>query len=74
MKLKIVLEILEGYSCASFGYNGKNCGIDPYSSNDYYMWYGEDIDYRAKSIDDVLNSKLFDGKCLKDIAEEIDVW
>ena len=54
-----------------FVYNGKNCGVDPFSENDFDMWYGDE-DYKATSIDEVMSYPLFDGKSLSDIAEHIE--
>lgn len=67
-----VLEILKEFSCVVFEYKGKPCGIDPYSNHDYLMWYGDNEHY-ARSIDDVLNAKLFDNKTLQEIAGEIKI-
>ena len=53
-----------------FEYNGKSCGIDPFSIDDFDMWYGDEY-YKAESIDDVMNHPLFDGKSLTEIFEEI---
>ncbi len=35
------------------------------------MWYG-DIDYIAHSIDDVFSVKLYDGKTLEEIFQDIE--
>ena len=72
--LDIILCILDNYSCATFDYNGEHCGVDPYSSCNYLMWYGQEKDYNAKSVEEVINYKLFDGKSIKEIADEVKIW
>ena len=71
--LELILDTLAEYSCVSFDYKGKHCGVEPYHDH-YDMWYGENISYIAKSIDEVINHKLFDGKSLKEIADEVELW
>ena len=41
MSDKIKNRINEICSHFTFEYNGKPCGIDPYSKNDFDMWCGE---------------------------------
>lgn len=55
----------------TFTYNGKSCGVDPMSSTEFDMWYGDDI-ITAGSIEEVMSTKLFDGKSLADIVDDID--
>lgn len=55
-----------------FDYNGKACGIDPISHTHFDMWYGNK-DHLAKSIDEVMNVSLFDGKSLSEIYEKIEI-
>lgn len=55
-----------------FEYNGKNCGIDPFSNTNFDVWYGDKIE-KMTSIEDVFHSPFFDGKSLADIIPEIDV-
>lgn len=54
-----------------FDYNNKPCGVDPFSENDFDMWYGDD-DISVDSIDKVMNTPFFDGKPLKDIVDDIE--
>lgn len=54
----------------TFTYNGYSCGIDPLSHNEFEIWYGED-ERTLTSIDEVLNTKFFDGKSLTDIWNDI---
>lgn len=70
---KIKDRINEICSLFSFEYNGIACGIDPLSVSEFNMWYGEDKNYTAQSIDEVMSVKLFDGNALNDIADEIDI-
>ena len=54
-----------------FDYNGKTCGVDPFNAHHFEMWYG-DQDYDATSIDDIMNARLFDGKSLTEIFDQIE--
>lgn len=55
----------------TFTYNGKNCGVDPMSSTEFDMWYGDDL-ITAGSIEEVMSTKLFDDKSLVDIVDDIE--
>lgn len=55
-----------------FDYKGLHSGVDPLSKTHFDMWYGEDIIYTATSIDEVMSVKLFDGKSLTEIVDEIE--
>ena len=55
----------------TFTYNGKSCGVDPMSSTEIDMWYGDDF-VTVGSIEEVMNTKLFDNKSLTDIFDDID--
>lgn len=57
-------------ACITFDYNGKGCGIDPITRSQFDMWYGDE-DYTAKSIDEVMSIKLFSGKSLTEIADNL---
>lgn len=69
-----VLEIREYLdnliSHITFEYNGQSCGVDPLAHDDFDMWYG-DKRIKAHSIYEVMNTKLFDGKALRDIVDDI---
>ncbi|WP_418419662.1 hypothetical protein [Blautia sp.] len=54
-----------------FDYNGKECGVDPFSSDNFDMWYGSQM-MNAKSIDEVMQTPFFDGKALQDIVDDIE--
>ena len=61
--------------CTLFGfeYNGIICGVDPLSPVKFNMWYGEDNIHVAHNIDEVMNVKLFNGKSLNEIYNDIDI-
>ena len=67
---KIKNQIKEIGSHFLFEYNGKSCGVDPFSENDFDIWYGDNLK-SVQSIDEVMNDKFFDGKSLTEIANEI---
>lgn len=54
-----------------FDYNGKGCGVDPFSADNFDMWYGDEV-MNAKSIDEVMQTSFFGGKALQDIVDEIE--
>lgn len=53
-----------------FEYKGKSCGVDPLSRNQFNMWYGSE-GTTVSSIDEVMTTKFFDGKSLKEIWDHI---
>ena len=55
-----------------FEYNGINCGVDPYSEDEYELWCKEES-LTVHSIEDVMNTTFFVGKSLNEISEEIDI-
>lgn len=54
-----------------FDYNGKECGVDPFSTEHFDMWCG-DAFMEAHSTDEVMQVSFFDGKALEDIADQIE--
>lgn len=71
MTSSMIKQHLDGLiGCITFEYNGYSCGIDPLARDDFDMWYGND-EYKAYSIDEVMRVKLFDGKSLEDIVDDI---
>ena len=65
--------IASGSTTVVFMYNGKHACIDMNGTvNDFDAGFGDEV-RRYHSIDDVMNDKLYDGKSLNEIAEEIDV-
>lgn len=57
-------------NCFQFEFNGKTCGVDPFSYENFDMWCGDDS-MKAKSIEEVMETKFFDGKALSEIVNEI---
>ena len=55
----------------TFIYNGKDCGVDPMSITEFDMWCGDDF-VTVNSIDEVMETELFDGKTLPDIIDDIE--
>lgn len=55
-----------------FIYQGKECGVDPFSHHEYDMWYGENA-VTVTSIDAVMNTPIFEGKTLREISEDIEI-
>ena len=53
-----------------FDYNDIPCGIDPINAEHFDMWYGEEA-VVAKSIEEVFNIRIFDGKSLTEIFNDI---
>ena len=56
--------------CVSFDYNGYSCGVDPIGRARYDVWYGNTV-VSVTSVDEVLNIKIFDGKSLIDIWDDL---
>ena len=52
-----------------FQYNGQNCGIDPKTLTRFDIWYGSEA-FTAKSIENVMNLRFFDGKSLSEIIDK----
>ena len=69
---KIKARISEIVSHFTFEYKGKNAGVDPFSKDDFDMWFDDEL-INVKSIDEVMNDKFFDGKSLTEIADEIKI-
>ena len=56
-------------SHVTFDYNGKSCGIDPISRDQYELWYGENC-ATATSLEKLMNTKVFDGLSIVDIWDK----
>ena len=54
----------------TFEYQGKSCGVDPLSLNHFDIWCADEF-ATLDSIEKVMNTPFFDGKPLKDIAQNI---
>lgn len=68
LKVKDYLSNLTGH--ITFNYNEYSCGVDPLAQDSFDMWYG-DNEISVNSIDEVLNTKFFDGKSLLDIWDNV---
>lgn len=66
--IKKHLEELVG--CVTFEYAGYSCGVDPLAHDNFDMWYGTK-EIKANSIDEVMETKFFDGKSLAEIGNDI---
>ena len=55
-----------------FDFAGKECGIDPINANLIDLWCGGD-GYTYSSVDDAMRAPVFDGKCLEEIAGQIQI-
>lgn len=69
---EVVERLREIVTCFEFEYNGTRCGVDPFSETDYDVWYGEKF-AEMHSLDEVINTKFFDGKMLKEIFPYIEI-
>ena len=67
---KIKKIVLDSFSHVTFEYNGKSCGIVPFSSTEFDIWYGDKVE-TVDSIDRVMDTPIFDGKPLSDILNDI---
>lgn len=56
--------------CVNFDYNGISCGVDPVSWGTYDVWCG-DNSTTVTSVNDVLNTPVFNGKSLIDIWDDL---
>lgn len=69
-KLYKLIESLTGD--IDFEYNGKHGSVCPFSSIDIAISYGGEAQNHT-SVSDAMNDKMFDGKCLNEIAEQIEL-
>ena len=56
------------YDVEAREYNGKWCGVDPFSAQEIEMFCGDE-EYTAHSVEDAMTVRLFDGRSLDEIAE-----
>ena len=69
---KIKNRIDECCSLFAFRYHEKEGHVDPYSSEEFLLWY-QGAEMTVNSIDEVMNTPFFDGRTLADISEEITI-
>ena len=53
-----------------FDYNNKPCGIDPITRSQIDIWYGDAV-ITANSVDEAMQTPLFDGLSLEDICTKL---
>ena len=71
MKPEKLFELIDSLAGdIDFEYNGKHGAVCPFSRTDISVSYGDD-EHSHICIDDVMNDKMFDGKCLNEISEQI---
>lgn len=69
---QIKKRLLEFCCLMAFEYHGLDCSIDPFNPKLFHInCGGEEQD--IYSIDDVMSRPLFGGKCLNEIADEIEI-
>jgi len=71
--VEIKNRINEFVTAFTFDYHGRHCGVDPYNEHEFAVWFGNEVDIVAHSIDEVMGLPVFDGKSLTDIVAEIDI-
>lgn len=64
--------ILETFSAVTFEYQGKKCGVDPFSMGRFCLWFGDEDKYTT-SIEETMTTKFFNGKSLNEIAGLIEI-
>ena len=67
-------ELSKGWAMLVFQYHGKEGHVDPYDPRDenfsYLLWYDGD-EKLVHSMEDVMNTPMFDGHSLSEIAGDI---
>lgn len=56
-----------------FDYKGIHGSVCPFNRSDVVISYG-DTERRHTSIDNAMNDKIYDGKCLNEIANELEIY
>ena len=69
---QIKSRLLEFCCLMSFNYRGVHCDIDPFNPRLFHVMCGND-EQDDGSIEEVMESPLFAGACLNDIADEIEI-
>lgn len=73
MKPDILAEMIASLAGdIDFEYNGKHGAVCPFSRTDIALSYGDES-HNHISVEDTMNDRMFDGKCLNEIAERIDL-
>ena len=67
-------ELSKGWAMLVFQYRGKEGHVDPYGTQNgdfsYILWYEGD-EKLVYTMEDVMNTPIFDGHSLSEIADEI---
>ena len=69
---QIKVRLLEFCTLMSFTYRGVYCDIDPFNKHLFHIMCGDE-EQDVHSIEEVMESPLFAGMCLQDIADEIEI-
>lgn len=69
---KLKDRLLDMVTHITFEYQGIDCGIDPLSPTHFDIWCGDDT-ITVDNITAVMDTPLFNGRALKDIAQEITI-
>lgn len=70
--IQIKNRLLEFCSLMTLQYNGVEFDIDPFNQQLFHICYNGN-EWEAHSIEEVMNNPFISGRCLNDIAEEIEV-
>ncbi len=71
MKSKQLYELIDSLtSDIDFEYDGKHGAVCPFSRTDIDVSYGDEV-HSHSSINDVMADRIFNGKCLSEISEQI---
>lgn len=73
LKEQIRDEILSLCYDVQFGYNGADGLVMPYSKKSFDVFY-KDIEKHYTDIDDLMNDKIFDGKSLNEIGDNVEIY
>lgn len=68
--------IAEGCTLFGFEYHQKECHVDPCytpSKGHEYLLFCDGSEYTVYTLENVMLTPFFDGKCLNDIAEDIEI-
>lgn len=74
MTAKELYELIESLaSDIEFDYHGMHGSICPFSRNDIAISYGS-VERTHESIEAAMNDKIYSGRCLNEIAGEIEIY
>lgn len=64
--------LLEFCGLLAFRFHGLECDVDPFNPQSFHV-VCDGVEREVSSIEEVMNGLFFDGCCLKDIAEDIEI-